>query len=362
METERASAKLPQVRVLFDATYAHRQDGTGRYTREILRCLKQDPDLKVLVMRARRVEHLPCSIRAPMNGLLHLWYSQVWLPLTALFTQAHIVHTMTMAPWFAPCPVVVTIHDALDFQPRYLPSRLWSTYVRTVGAIGARRADAIVTVSEPAATEIARHFRVSPGRIHVIWNASRLHQLEPLRPGGVMPDRYVLFVGNDTVRKNLSTALAAIELLRQRLPEIELLVAGSVNDDHSDRPWVTALGGVSDRELVWLYENAVALIVPSRHEGFGLPLFEALTFGTPVVASDIPALRHIGGNAARYVALDDAAGFARELEAIARDPQAARQISADDPSDGSEHTWERAAAQLVDVYLTTITTGLRAAH
>ncbi len=355
MKKHKGRSSLPRVRVMFDVTYCHRQDGTGRYTREMLRCLQNDPDLEVFTTAAPRVERLAPSLRVPFNGLLHLLWSQGWIPVASVLRNAHIVHTMTIAPWFAPRPTIVTLHDALDFQRPLLPSRLWSAYVRTIGGIGARRADAVVTVSAPASDEIVESFRIPAEKMHAIWNATNLHDVEPLAVEAVGPNRYVLFVGDDSTRKNLVTAIAAFETLRESRPNTSLVVTGSVRAELAEeRPWLKVLAGVSDRQLAWLYRYAEALILPSRHEGFGLPLIEALTFGTPVVASAIPALLEIGGEVVRYVPPDDADGFARELEAILRDPLKAREAASAEVFAVRDLTWERAADQLVNVYLATL--------
>lgn len=344
MTTQFRHRHLPRVRVLFDATYAARIDGTGRHTRETLRALRQDPDLVVLALRAPRTRLGLRPLRVAVNGLLHVIFSQIWLPIIASVRSAHIVHTMAVAPWFCRAPVVVTIHDALDFHPDFRPSRIWSLYVRTIGLIGARRADAIVTVSQTSALEIQRHYRVRAGRIHVIPNAFSLSGIEAQQPRHVSPGQYILFVGSDSARKNLGTAIAAVEQLRRTCPDIQLIVTGAAP---SGRDWVIGLGRVSDAELVWLYRNAAAVIVPSRYEGFSLPVLEALALGAPVVASDIPAHREIAGNVVRFADPDDPAAFARHLEAILTDNQ---RISGLKPAE----TWESTAARLVDLYLTLV--------
>ncbi|CAN5322573.1 glycosyltransferase family 1 protein [soil metagenome] len=351
MDNRQTRPTLPRIRVLFDTTYAHRQDGTGRYTREMLRCLQKDRDLHVLATRAPRIERLHRSARAPVNGAAHFLWSQIWLPVLSRLRNVHIVHTMMIAPRFSPVPTVVTIHDALDFHPRYSPSRLWSTYVRTIGGLGARHADAVVTVSYAAAWDITQHFRVPADVIRVISNASNLHETPPIAIPSIGDRRFFLFVGNDSTRKNLSVAIAALEKLRLNASGVELVVTGSIASDLADgRHWLHTLGGISDPELVWLYQNAVALILPSHYEGFGLPLLEALTFHTPIVASSIPALLEVGGKTVRYVAADDPASFAKELQVILGDPHSAR-AQASAAVDPHDTTWERASDELVGVYL-----------
>lgn len=337
--------KPSRIRVLFDATYLDRQDGTGRYTREVLRALRCQPDLDVLTRRAPRLERLPRVLRVPVNGALHAGFIQLGLPLLANIHKAHVVHTMAVAPWFCPAPVVVTIHDALDFYSRYRPSRLWSAYVRTFGTLGARRAAAVVTVSAFSAGEVMRHFRVPRWKVHVVPNATRLDAVQPEEPAGLPRTRYVLFVGSADRRKGLGVAVDALELAREKIPELHLVVTGRAASSRAPaQTWLHELGGVSDTELVWLYRNAAAVIVPSRYEGFSLPLHEALSFGTPVVASDIPAHRRISGDHVMLVDVDDVHGFARSL--ITTIERGCPERVADTPVAG----WDESATLLAKLY------------
>jgi glycosyltransferase involved in cell wall biosynthesis len=102
--------------------------------------------------------------------------------------------------------------------------------------------------------------------------------------------------------------------------------------------------------LAWLYRHAAAVIVPSRHEGFGLPVVEALSLGTPVVASDIPALREVGGRATRFAPADAPAAFAEQLEAILADPAAERTRIAATATPASIPTPAQTVAAIVQIY------------
>jgi glycosyltransferase involved in cell wall biosynthesis len=227
------------------------------------------------------------------------------------------------APIFSPKPVVVTLHDALDFIPALRPSRVWSAYMRTFGALAARRATAVLTGTCASAAEVTRYYRLKRDRVHVTPYGSAL--AIGCAAGDLLPPPFVLMVGAADRRKDLQTGLKAVESVRINGEALTATVVGSVPDHYRAAAWVNVRAGVRDDELAGLYASAAAVIVPSRHEGFGLPVVEALAFGTPVIASDIPALREAGGGAARYAPVGDAAAFAKELQAIIDDPIAARQ-------------------------------------
>jgi glycosyltransferase involved in cell wall biosynthesis len=257
------------------------------------------------------------------------------------------------APLLAPCPVVVTLHDGLDFHPEWRPSAIWSAYVRTLGALAARRAAAVVTVSRAAAVDVERFFRIRPERLHVVWNGARVPAMTSKAPRNlaISPGRYVLVVSSRARYKNLETAVTALEIVRERFDDVDLvLVGGGLQALARGRAWVHAPGSVSDAELGWLYQHAAVCCVPSLHEGFGLPVLEALICGVPVVASDIPALREVGGEAARYADPARPGAFAAAILEILAAPEAERERIAPMTRAAAAHTWRQAAEEMVRIY------------
>lgn len=340
-------------RVAIEVTYAKGRDGTGRYLSSLVRELKQRQDVEVLPFRAPRVERLPRLIRVPINGGLHAFWLQVVLPLWAWQRDIDVIHANMTGPIVAPVPVVVTVHDGLDYHPEWRPSRIWSTYVQTAGAIAARRAAAVVTVSNAAAAEVATYFRIAPDRLHIVWNGSEMTKIEAEPPPGSreLKRPFVLTMGAHNRRKNLDTALAAVETLRERGHDITLVLVGpNVSHLSRGREWVHTYTNCTDAEIAWLYRQAVAVCVPSQHEGFGLPVLEAVTFGVPVVASDIPSLREVGLGAARFASPDDHLAFAAQLETIVARQDQERERIQPITHQAAAYTWRRTADQIVQIY------------
>ncbi len=336
---------MSSIRVLLDTTWATGTGGTARYVRSLHAALVANPAVEVVALRSPRLMHGHRAVRLPVNSVLHLLWTQVGLPVQAWRKRVDIVQATMMAPALSPRPVVLTLHDALDFMPSLRPSRVWSGYMRTVGALAARRAAIVVTGTRASAAEITRYYRVAPERLRVTAYGSALSELrscaredcssvvlrrregsfgcspESQQRGEALRDDsarqgFVLMVGAADRRKDIGTGLRAVAKVRDAGVEIATVVVGSVPASFEDEGWVQVVARVTDRELAWLYEQAAAVLVPSRHEGYGLPVVEALAFGTPVVASDLPALREVGGDAARYAAVGDVDGFARELAII----------------------------------------------
>lgn len=317
--------------MLLDTTWASSQGGTARYVRSMLDALNDEVDVEVIAVRAPRLTRVPRTARLPLNGVAHLLWTQIALPLLALCHRADIVSCSMMAPVFCPRPIALTLHDALDFLPDVRPSRMWSAYMRTIGALAARRADVVLTGTQASSGEIVRYYRLDSRRVRVtpygsalLGNDDGAHDGRALsEPTGGHP--FVLMVGSADARKDIGTGLRAVASIRQSGVELCAVVVGSVPSAFAGRAWVRVVGNVSDSELARLYASALAVLVPSRHEGYGLPVIEALAFGTPVVASDIPALREVGGAAARYAATGDVDGFARELARIVERPDIERE-------------------------------------
>lgn len=343
------SAVPGELRVLFDTTFGTGSGGTSRYVSELERALRRDGSVTVLLVRAPRLRCAPRLLRLPVNAVTHLVWLQLVVPLLAVWNRADVVHGTMLAPVLAPCPVVVTIHDGLDFLPELRPSRVWSAYVRTVGVLAARRADAILTGTHASRNEVARCFRIDFDRIAAVPYGNALGRIEPRPPAGVrLPDRYALVVGNSSARKNVALAIDAIERLRGSGCDVQLVVAGRTDGDLTrDQSWVRVVTGASDGELVWLYDHASVVVVPSLHEGFGLPVIEALSRGTPVLASDLPALREVGGADARYAPPGDVARFTDELRSLLENPQ---RVSDAAMSRARSLTWDATATGTVAVY------------
>jgi len=284
---------------------------------------------------------------------------QAMLPRLARERGFELVHGLSnLGPVRISVPLVLTVYDVIFLRQRTMSavSRL------SIGAVvraAAPRAAAIVTMSDASRAEIVEDLHVDPGRVFVIP--------APGRPPGPASDpaalaarlglgpgrRVVLNVGAKRAHKNQALLVAAMA----RLPaDVVLVLAGhdggeagalrslAAASPASER--IVQLDYVADDELEALYALADCVALPTRAEGYGLPVLEAMQRGTPVACSDLPVLREIGRAAPVYFDPDDAASAAAAIERVLADPA----LAARGRERAAQFSWPRAAERHLEIY------------
>lgn len=279
-------------------------------------------------------------------------------------------------PFGLGCRSVVTIHDTIHLSH---PSRILNPLIAQplIGS-ALRRADRVITVSEFSRRELRRYFPKSSARIEVIANGCqaafrerlderRLAEVR-LRHGVSAP--YCLFVGNAKRHKGGAELLEAWRALGSEFGESrpQLVVVGGAFGDRFRAEAVAACGergvrflsGVSTADLVALTQGALASLLPSRVEGFGLPALEALAVGTPVVCSPAPALREVCEENAWYAADFTTKAFADAVSKVIRDPHGAALRAERGRQRSALFTVERMARESWAVYCSVMGTAVGA--
>ena len=247
-------------------------------------------------------------------------WEQVALPLRARRLGAPLILSPANLAPVAFAGNVVVIHDAVALAHPEWFTRAYAAWHRQVLPVVARRARRVITVSSFARDELRAVLGVEavvvPGGVDARFRPGLRSFLE--RP-------YVLCVGGESARKNFEALAVVARALAPR--GVEMVVAGSRRSHHgalSHPAGVRELGYVDDELLPGLYAGASAFVLPSRHEGFGLPVLESMASGTPVVATRAGALPETCGDAALLVdpgdddALADAVVAALDDEGLAR--------------------------------------------
>lgn len=286
-----------------------------------------------------------------------LWHR---LRRPALRVAGDVVHATSLAvPPPGGRPLVVTVHDLVFLRhPEYLTPRGVSFHRR--GLELARREAAAVVVP----TAFGRDELVAEGfdaaRIHVAPHGVALPGPAPeaeaqgavMEGLGVRPP-FVLFVGTLEPRKGVADLLAAHRALRSAHPDLSLVLAGHQGWGpplELSVPGVVALGPVDDPTLDPLYRAAVALALPSRYEGFGLPVLEAMARGCPVVTTDAACLPEVAGGAAALVAVGDVDDLAGVLEGLLSDESRRRDLSDAGHRRSKDFSWPASAAAHAAAY------------
>lgn len=306
------------MRVAFDVTVSARaRTGVGVYARQLF---------PALVDRGLDVRLWQHAIGAPgrpwgraVNGLRLTGWEAVGLARRAAREGVHLVHsTAAVGPLHARCPLVMTIHDATTVTMPVQTNAADRLFQRVFAVSSARRADAILAPTHVAAEAIAEHYGVDAARVRVVplGVAAAFRRVTPAQVATVRVryglDRpYVLYVGADAPRKNLSTLVRAMARLGPLLDDLDLVIAGPRGprdaqlDDIAARAWlprpIRRLGDVPDACLPALYAGARCMAYVSLCEGFGLPIVEAMAAGAPVVTSSCSSMPEVAGGAAMLV-------------------------------------------------------------
>jgi glycosyltransferase involved in cell wall biosynthesis len=353
-------------RVLIDGTpLLGQRSGIGRYTAALLRELAARSDVAVTVtaFTARGQAALRAMVPpgvavrggpVPARALRMLWRGVSWPPTELLATEADVLHaTNFVLPPSRRARGVVTVHDlAFLDRPEFLaPAQrgLPELVARSVA-----RAAVICTPSGAVAQQVTRRLDIPAERIVVTplgvdraWSDAAA-PTEALRTTLGLPPRYLLFVGAAQPRKGLDVLLDAHAVQPELAP---LVLAGPAGwgPTLTTSSRVRTVGYLDEADLRCVVAGAIALVLPSRGEGFGLPVLEAMAAGVPVVCSDLPALREVAGGLATLVPPGDAGALGTALaiaDSAGHDPggAAARRAHA------ARYTWQSCTEATMRAY------------
>jgi glycosyltransferase involved in cell wall biosynthesis len=295
--------------VVFDADVLGRQrTGDETYARNLLRELGQlvsEAGIRSVAV-TRHPELVPDGVEPFELGGRSQELRMAWtLPRALRRLGADLCHTQYALPVRPPCPCVVTVHDVSFARGTELMGWKDRQVFRLVVPRAVRHAARVLTVSERTKSDLVELYGVPGERIVVTPNG-----VDPAFSPGPGSHDYVLSVGAIQARKNQLAALDAATAVG-----LPLVVAGPAKD----RALASELrergarleGYVQTTRLAELYRGAACLVQPSRYEGFGLPVVEAMASGTPVVAVPDPALEEVAGDAAVLVDGNDLAAGIR---------------------------------------------------
>ena len=362
--------------------------GSGQYTRRMVEHLAAiEPSLDlVLVAPEDRIPNPKSQIpnlqyrltanryRLPAD-LGKVWFEQIAFPRACHCLEADVAHVPYWAPPLAPSvPTAVTIHDLIPLLlHEYRGGPLVRLYTALVST-ATHSAALMLTDSKASQRDITTHLGVPAERVRVVYLAADERYSPVPTPEDArvrarygLPQRYVLYLGGGfDVRKNVATALDTYRWVGPAIgKECPLVIAGRLPERDTpftpdprqlarereiDERCVRFIGFVAEADKPALYRGAVALIFPSRYEGFGLPPLEALACGTPVVGSDASSIPEVVGDAGVLLPPDDAEGMAGALIQLATDEDFHTELRHRALAQAARFSWERTAQQTLAAY------------
>lgn len=370
------------MKIVIDARWIFPEiSGIGLYTRELVAALAEAdrvneyvllfdrPELQQRTWAEARLADKPNFRPAVVPWRIFSPAGQLGLPGWLRREDIEVFHSPNYMIPFRAFPrrrphairCVVTIHDLIPLLfPQYTPRALKTRFLFVFKALmreAAARADVILTVSEASRSDIMR--LLNARNVVAIPNGVA-PQYQPAPPPQNSPKR-ILFVGRFDPYKNVLGLMAAFDLLRQQIPgAVRLVIAGAPDPRYpeplnfarqrgleKDIEW---LGYVSGPQLVAAYQQADVFVLPSRYEGFGLPVVEAMACGTPVVCSRVSSLPEVAGDAALLITPDDAAGIALAIRRVLEEPTLAATLREKGLRRAAEFSWRHAAEMTRCVY------------
>ena len=274
---------------------------------------------------------------------------------------AQLVHSpATLSPMWTSMPTVVTIHDMLYWShPELMTTPLYTRPVMWMEKRGAANAAHVITDSEVSGDEIVKYLGFPRERLHVVPLAAEHPDTVPVL--AERSDNLVVASGQRRPHKNWDRLVRALALVDEAVRP-RLVITGARGEDPiapvvaetGMGDWVELRGWVEDAELADLRSRARALAFPTLAEGFGLPILEAMAEGLPVIASDLPVLREVGGDAALWFDPLDLESIADAIRTVATRPEVLPAMAAAGLEQARLFSWERVATETLEVFRTAL--------
>jgi len=346
---------------------------TGRYVERLLNYLQEvDTDLShryVVLLKpkdmdgwdpkSKRFTKVVCRFKE------FTFSEQLGLAWQLYRLKANLVHfPMVQQPVLYQRKVVTTMQDLTTTRfsnpsKNRLIFRFKQWVYKWVNHIAARKSRAIITPTEFVKDDVAKFTRSNSRKIIVTYEAGDSIEADSEPIEELEDKKFIMYVGRPTPHKNLERLIEAFAILKEKHPELHLVLAGKTDrlfKRHSGTVKDMGLedvhftGFVSDRQLRWLYEHCTAYVFPSLSEGFGLPGLEAMSHKAPVVSSNATCLPEVYGDAAHYFDPYDTASMVKAINDVLNKPELRETLIAAGTKQVGKYSWKRMAEQTLAVY------------
>jgi glycosyltransferase involved in cell wall biosynthesis len=308
-----------------------------------------------------------CYIKLPVNPkkkFLWPFFEQIIFPLYLVKYKLDVLFCPAIFnPLISFCKKVTVIHDCGYLYDRHFNFK--NFYLRFI-TWAATKSSKVITISNFSKKEILNFFKVPNQKIKVIYpgvqkefSVKEREGEEILRKLNVRKP-YFFYIGLIVPYKNILNLLKAFKIVNKKYPDYKLILAGYLRPELLNledaikklnlQEKVEYVGPVKEKEKAVLYKNSVALIFPSLHEGFGLPVLEAQSLGVPVLTSNVTALPEVAGEGALYVDPYNVEEIAKGMERIAFDENLRRDLIKKGFENVKRFSWKKAAKELLKVF------------
>lgn len=371
------------MRIGIDARAIYKNlDGIGRYSLNLIRALaKIDHENEYIIFRN-------CIFDETIVNSPNFREARIGFPALSLRTSFYlgrlvkkenvdIFHSLFfIAPLWGINNLIVTVHDlmALNFTGffsgrNFIASKYAYLFHKYMIPGTVSRSKKLIAVSNNTKVDLEQTFNLNSDRVSVIHEAAdpTFHKiedaetLEAYKRKAQLPEDFILYVGNTKPYKNVHTLLEAFKLLKTTLDtDCSLIMAGKRDRFYTATlqtineldllPHVKFFDNFTEKELPLLYNLAKVFVFPSYYEGFGLPPLEAISCGTPVIASNSASLPEVVGESAILVEPNDVNGFTEAMKNVLTDESLRKQMSQKGIEQSKKFSWEKAAKETLDVY------------
>ena len=339
---------------------AHKDRGIGHYTSHLVEYLKKDESLEIK-------EFMDIDEIKDANLVHYPWFDFYFhtLPLRRKIKTVVTIHDVI--------PLIYSVHYPAGFKGRI------NFYLQKLAL---RSVEAIITDSYSSKKDIIKYLKIKDELIHPILLAADENfkilpdsRLLNVKRKLNLPDQFLLYVGDANWVKNLPFLIEGFSRLKknQLLSDLKLILVGGVflkKLDNIDHPELVSIkkvnsmirdlkldedilrpGKIDEYDLVALYNLTTLYVQPSFYEGFGLPVLEALSCGTPVLCSDRGSLKEVGGDAVVYFDPQNINQFVRLMEEILTSRSLQKKLSDLALKQASNFSWKKVTKNTKDVYL-----------
>ncbi len=361
--------------------------GSGQYLKYLVPALLQaDDNLRLILISPKpfppadaahprlALETAPTPFGNQAGNLAKVWFEQITFPRAARRLGADVAHVPYFgSPLSAGLPTVVTVHDLI---PMVLPEYRGNWRVRlytSLVAAAAAQASIILADSEASRQDILRKLQVPPEQVRVVYLAPAPHfqpaqnwqQIVGIKKKYNLPDEFVLYLGGYDVRKNVSALLHAYTWVSGTLHnDFPLVLAGKLPAEDTPffpdplriarelgiEQYVITPGWIAEEDIPLLYAAATVFVYPSRYEGFGLPVLEAMACGTPVVTTNAASIPELAGAAAFQLDPSDTKHMAAPIIRLCTEEAAVDDLVERGFAQVEKFSWEKTAADTLLAY------------